>query len=180
MSQAELSRVQLLGCDCLPCEVTEVKFCVNIRDGQWRRALSAAPRAVQRRQMKLVWGYTGGDWEKHQFIKGKFFATDLQFKLSGSPAIWSLTIEEGKFLNNSKIKLIKEAATKLQASPKYLLLMVLHQGEEVNMLATRGLRGGPVTGAYCFDCLQREAIKLRHRMAVTAHRAIGKKGKPQA
>lgn len=43
------------------------------------------------------------------------------------------------------------------------------------MPATRGLRGGPVTSAYCFDCLTREAIKLRHRMVVTAQRAIGKR-----
>lgn len=76
--------------------------------------------------------------------------------------------------------MIKVAATKLQASPKYLLLMVLLQGEEANMQATRGLRGSPVTGAYCFDCLRREAIKLRHRMVVTAQRAIGKGGKLQA
>lgn len=117
---------------------------------------------------------------KHQFIKEKFSANILQLKLSGSPTAWSLTVEEGEFLNNSKIKLIKEAATKLQASPKYRLLMVLLQGEEANMPATRGLRGGPVTGAYCFDCLKREAIKLRHRMVATARRAIGKRGKFQA
>lgn len=57
--------------------------------------------------------------------------------------------------------------------------MVLHQGEKANMLATRGLRGGPVSGAYCFDCLKKEAIKLRHRMVVTAQRAIGKREKLQ-
>lgn len=117
---------------------------------------------------------------KPQFVKEKFSTNNLQLKLNGSPTVWSLTIEEGKFFNNSKIKLIKEAATKLQASPKNHLLMVLLQGKEANMPATRGLRGGPVTSAYCFDCLKREAIKLRHRMVVTAQRAIGKRGKIQA
>jgi hypothetical protein len=58
--------------------------------------------------------------------------------------------------------------------------MVLHWGERANMLAKRGLRGGPVTGAYCFDCFKKEAIKLRHRMVVTAQRAIGKRETLQA
>lgn len=133
-----------------------------------------------RRNQSGATNSVGSYRRKHQFIKEKFSVNTLQLKPSGSPTAWSLTIEEGEFLNSSKIKLIKEAATKLQASPKYRLLMVLLQGEEANMPATRGLRGDPVTGAYCFDCLKREAIKLRHRMVVTAQRAIGKRGKFQA